>query len=197
LRREERGSETPTNIVAAGRVRYHINMNTSTLFAPETEPREVVPVDESPVVTGLFADVVFDRPLDHAYTYAVPDGLRAAVAVGKRVEAPFGRGDRSTVGYCVRVHGQAPERAVKSIDRVLDDEPIITDSLLRLTRWMADYYLCGWGQVLNAVVPAGARHQAGVREAVFVEAVPLEELPEPRPPLTNKQIAAIKQLRQL
>ena len=43
----------------------------------------------------LFAEVVFDRPLDHAYTYAVPDDLREPVAVGKRVLAPFGKGDKA------------------------------------------------------------------------------------------------------
>ena len=47
---------------------------------------------------GLFAEVVFDRPLDHAYTYAVPDGMRDVIAVGKRVQAPFGKGDKATVG---------------------------------------------------------------------------------------------------
>src|SRR5262245_21210755 len=172
-------------------------MNTSTLLVPMSDAHELEPVHDPPVAAQLFVDAVFDRPLDHAYTYAVPDRLCAAVAVGKRIEAPFGRGDRSTVGYCVRVHGHVPNLAVKTVKRVLDEEPIITDALLRLTRWMADYYLGGWGQVLNAVVPAGARHKSGVREAVFVEAVPLEELPEPRPPLTKKQVAAIKQLRQL
>src|SRR5947209_13685612 len=107
-------------------------------------------VDTKPEATrepALYADVVFDRPLVHAYTYAVPDSLRDAVGVGKRVEAPFGRGDSTTVGYCVRIHTDAPERAVKEIDRVLDDDALVTDTLLRLTRWMADYYLCGWGQV--------------------------------------------------
>ena len=47
---------------------------------------------------GVFADIVFDRPLDHAYTYAVPPDLRDRIGVGKRVEAPFGRGDKATVG---------------------------------------------------------------------------------------------------
>src|SRR5438105_570520 len=60
--------------------------------------------------TGLFAEVVFDRPLDHAYTYAVPDSLRDAVAVGKRVQAPFGKGDKTTIGYCVGLTETAPER---------------------------------------------------------------------------------------
>src|SRR6476469_3027803 len=119
---------------------------------------------------GVFADVVFDRPLDHAYSYAVPADLVDRIGVGKRVEAPFGRGDRATVGYCVRVHDVPPTRAVKSITRVLDDEALLTDGLLRLTRWMADYYLCGWGPVLNAVVPAGARDRAGTRAAASPEA---------------------------
>ena len=40
--------------------------------------------------------------------------------------------------------------------------------MLRLTRWMADYYLCPWGQVLEAVVPAGVRHQAGTRDVTLL-----------------------------
>jgi primosomal protein N' (replication factor Y) len=144
---------------------------------------------------GLFADVVFDRPLDHAYTYAVGEELRDRIVVGKRVRAPFGRGDRATIGYCVRVSETGPERAVKEILGVLDDDAILNDDLLRLTRWMADYYLCGWGQVLNAVVPAGAREGAGTRSLTFLEAVPTTELSPSPPTLTAKQSAALEALR--
>src|SRR5579883_1955543 len=149
-----------------------------------------------PPAAGLFADVVFDRPLDHAYTYAVGEELRDKIGVGKRVRAPFGRGDKATVGYCVRVSDAAPERAVKELVGVLDDEALLNDDLLRLTRWMADYYLCGWGQVLNAVIPAGAREKAGIRSLSFVEAVPAGEMPSPAPELTAKQSAALEALRE-
>src|SRR6516225_2984641 len=149
------------------------------LFASDAPP--------PPPAAGLFADIVFDRPLDHAYTYAVGDALRDKIGVGKRVRAPFGRGDKSTVGYCVRLSETPPQRAVKELVGVLDDEALLTDNLLRLTRWMADYYLCGWGQVLNAVVPAGARDKAGTRTLTFVEAVPETELQEPPSELTAKQ----------
>jgi primosomal protein N' (replication factor Y) len=145
--------------------------------------------------TGLFADVVFNRPLDHAFTYAVGEPLRDRIAVGKRVRAPFGRRNKAAVGFCVRLAREAPERPVKELVEVLDDEPLLTDNLLRLTRWMADYYLCGWGQVLNAVVPAGARDRAGMRNLSFVEAVPEAELPSPLPELTAKQAAVLELLR--
>src|SRR5262249_15873937 len=92
------------------------------------------PIVESPATR--FADVVFDRPVDHAYSYAVPDDIRDRLTVGKRVLAPFGKGDKATIGYCVRVGPQGPERAVKSLQRVLDDETLLTPDLLRLTRWM-------------------------------------------------------------
>jgi primosomal protein N' (replication factor Y) len=149
------------------------------------------------LASGLFAEIVFDRPLDHAYTYAVPEELRTTVAIGKRVHAPFGRGDKKTVGFCVGLTPTAPERSVKSLSRVLDEEPLLTENLLQLTRWMADYYLCGWGQVLNAVVPAGAKEQAGTRVATFIEAVAEEEVPRPTQPLTTKQEAVLARLRVL
>jgi primosomal protein N' (replication factor Y) len=138
-------------------------------------------------VLGLYADVVFDRPLDHAFSYGVPDELRAEIAVGKRVLAPFGKGDKAMVGYCVRLSETAPARSVKELKGVVDETALLDDNLLRLTRWMADYYLCGWGQVLNAVIPAAARDKSGTRTKVFIDPVPAAELPSSLPELTPKQ----------
>jgi primosomal protein N' (replication factor Y) len=131
------------------------------------------PSPEAPPQTGLFADVVFDRPVDQAFTYLVPEELRPSVAIGKRVRAPFGRGaGKAVVGYCVGLSESAPGRKVKPLLAVLDEEALLLPSLLRLTRWMADYYHCAWGQVLNAIIPAGARHGAGSVRRLFVELDP-------------------------
>lgn len=165
-----------------------------TAVHPSTPP--LFPTDPLPVGAGLYAEIVFDRPLDHAYTYAVPDALRERIAIGKRVSAPFGRGDRGTDGFCVGVTHHPPDREVKSITDVLDEDSLVDDLLLRLTRWMADYYLCGWGQVLHAVVPAGVRTNAGTKAAVFVAAVPSEELPNPLPTVTPKQKQILDRLRE-
>lgn len=151
------------------------------------------PTDEA----ALFADIVFDRPLDHAYTYAVPEALAEKIGVGRRVEVPFGKGGKATAGFCVRVSDRPPASGyeVKSVARVLDDDAIVDEHIMKLTRWMADYYLCGWGQVLHAVVPAGVRDNAGTRVATFVEPLPKEQLPNPLPPVTPQQKAALDKLK--
>jgi primosomal protein N' (replication factor Y) len=156
-------------------------------------PIESPPPPEAPV--SLFADLVFDRPLDHAYSYGVPDHLLGKIAIGVRVLAPFGKGDRPTPGFCVRLSDQVPRHPCKTLIRVLDDQVVLTPELMRLTRWMADYYLCGWGQALNAVVPAGVKAQSGTRSAVFVEALPEAGLLNPLPSLSAKQQQALDHLR--
>lgn len=168
--------------------------------APILEPiaqRELFNDEPPAPQTGLFAEVVFDLPLEHAYTYHVPEKLQGELTVGKRVLAPLGKGDRITVGFCIGTSDKAPERKAKELRRIIDDEPLLPAELMRLTRWMADYYLCGWGQVLNAVLPAGAKQQAGTRNAIFVEALAEGERPKPLPELTAKQAAAWELLQRL
>src|SRR5579871_2611800 len=104
----------------------------TTSLQPELFPQPTV---EAAPAADAFADIVFDRPLDHAYSYAVPARLRDRVAIGKRVAAPFGRGNRQTVGFCVGMSATPPSREVKEITRVLDDDALLTPHLLRLTRW--------------------------------------------------------------
>lgn len=112
----------------------------------------------------MTAEIVLNRPLDTIFHYTVPDGLREMITAGQRVKVPFGRGDRLTTGYCVGI-GSPPDkpRRLKSIDSIIDREPLFSSRMLKLTRWIAERYLCGWGQVLETVVPAGVKQHAGTR----------------------------------
>ena len=114
---------------------------------------------------GPFAGVVFNRPVDQVFSYRIPAGLRAKVVPGQRVRVPLGRGNTPSVGYCVRVDDSAEvdPRKVKDVIDVLDDPPLIDGAMLDLTRWIAGYYSCAWGQALDSVVPAGVKKQAGTR----------------------------------
>ena len=64
--------------------------------------------------------------------------------------------------------GAEVRRSLKEIKSVVDEVALLSPAMLRLTRWMADYYLCDLAQVLDAVVPAVVRGQAGTREVTLL-----------------------------
>lgn len=117
------------------------------------------------------ASVVLPTGPKGPFDYIVPDVMTDAddreqfVERGRRVRVPFGRGDRSVTGYCVDVGVKRVDaQRLKSIAGVVDSQALLSPAMLRLTQWMADHYLCPWGQVLEGVVPAGVRGMAGTRE---------------------------------
>ena len=144
------------------------------LFGPEPEPWEADDQAEQ-----LVATVVLPTGPPQEFDYAVPDRLRGQVEAGRRVRVPLGKGNRRVVGYCVRLAtrervtgvavapaGRVPAcgwRSLKPIAEVIDGASLLSPAMLRLTQWIAEYYLCPWGQVLETVVPAGVRAQAGTR----------------------------------
>ena len=56
------------------------------LFGPEPMPWELA--DQEDLVC---AQLVFNRPVDTAFDYLVPDHFRGLLQPGQRVKAPFGR----------------------------------------------------------------------------------------------------------
>jgi len=138
--------------------------NQQSLFESSPEPWEL---DDQPQV--MIATVVFSTGPSQPFDYLIPDGLISQVVPGRRVYVPFGRSNRPILGYCVEVENRPlTSRKVKPIKSVLDEQTLLSKRMLTLTRWMADYYLCGWGQVLEAVVPAAVRGNAGTREVTLL-----------------------------
>ncbi|MDZ4817360.1 MAG: DEAD/DEAH box helicase family protein, partial [Planctomycetota bacterium] len=137
----------------------------------ETEP-EAWEADDAG--DRLVASVVFPTGPDQTFDYLVPDALRDQVEPGRRVRAPFGRGDRPVVGYCVALHPLANERRrLKELSAVVDARNLLTPAMLQLTGWMADYYLCTRGQALEAVLPAIVRDQQKTRQVAMFSLTPL------------------------
>ncbi|WP_420456289.1 replication restart helicase PriA [Rubrivirga sp.] len=98
------------------------------------------------------AHVVPLAPVDGVYTYRVPEAMAAEAVPGARVLVPFGR--RQITGVVAeRVEGSAD--GLKPLHDVLDARPALTPDLLALTRWVADYYLCAWGEAVKAALPSG------------------------------------------
>lgn len=108
-----------------------------------------------------YADVILPVPLQGLFTYAVPDGM--SVGVGKRVLVTFGR-SKSYLAIVARVHDVKPEGyTVKPIAQVMDAEPIVTDTQLKLWQWLSDYYLSPIGEVYKAALPAGLKAEDGYK----------------------------------
>jgi len=104
-----------------------------------------------------FADVIVPIPLPGAYTYRIPQKFENEAAKGCRVIVQFGRRKVYT-GIIARLHNDPPASyEAKSILDLLDHVPSINDIQLDFFRWIAQYYMCTSGEVLNAALPSGLK----------------------------------------
>jgi len=167
-----------------------MNADQRRLFDTEPEPWEADDQAEQWV-----ASVVLSAGPAQEFDYLVPDVLRDAVELGRRVNVPLGKSNRLVVGYCVRLENRPiGRRRLKPIHSVIDGESLLSPAMLRLTQWIADYYLCDWASVLDAVVPAGVRGGAGTRMATLLAVDPdaVQRLGELK--LSPKQLLVLKVL---
>ena len=164
IRRADQGQSPATDRAATANDEADRDVQAALFDLPE--PWEATAADDR-----LVARVVVNRPVDRTFEYRVPQPLRPLVQPGSRVMVPFGRGtgrrNASVRAHVVAVsETPSTNRPLKEIAEVLDRTPLIDAAMLQLTRWIADRYLCSWGQVLDSVIPAGVRKQAGTREVL-------------------------------
>ncbi len=106
----------------------------------------------------LFCDVALAVPLDMAFTYAIPPGMEPVV--GGRVLVPF-RQQRMS-GVVVELHDRAPQVKTKNVIEALDLSPVLDESLLKLGKWIADYYLAPVGEVFRTMLPLSAEFKRAI-----------------------------------
>ncbi|HET9703179.1 MAG TPA: primosomal protein N', partial [Vicinamibacterales bacterium] len=102
-------------------------------------------------MSGRLVSVAVPVPALGLLTYAVP-GTEPMPAAGARVVVPVGA--RTLTGVVVG-EASAADTAyqIKPIQRVLDAESFVPVDVVRLTEWVADYYLAGPGATLAAALP--------------------------------------------
>jgi primosomal protein N' (replication factor Y) len=156
---------------------------------------EPAPWEEDEQAERLVMTVVFAEGPPGEFDYTVPDELMELIEVGRRVRCPLGRGNRPIIGYCVRLeHRRVAGRRLKPIRDVIDRRTLLSSAMMRLTKWIAEHYLCPWAQVLQAVVPAGVRFQAGTRNTVVLSVEPSVAAKLDSLELPDKQAAALRVL---
>jgi len=107
-----------------------------------------------PAALPLYCDAALPVPLDQTFTYELPETLRHRVVAGSRIAAPFG--PRKLVGVVVRVHSNKPDHQTRQVLRLLDEEPALSEELLRLGEWIADFYAAPIGETLKTMLPLSA-----------------------------------------
>ncbi len=114
----------------------------------------------------LFCDVALAVPLDMVFTYAIPPGME--LVVGGRVLVPF-RQQRMS-GIVVALHDRPPASSqgrssqikIKKVIEALDLSPVLDEHLLKLGKWIADYYLAPVGEVFRTMLPLSAEFKRSV-----------------------------------
>lgn len=91
--------------------------------------------------------------LPKTLTYVLPSELDPFAKVGCRVEVQIGKSKRYA-GVIKRIHQHRPDFELKPILNLLDDEPILQETQLKLWSWIADYYMSSEGEVMIAALPA-------------------------------------------
>ena len=119
----------------------------------------------------LFADIIIDishSRLDQTFQYRVPEELAQVLEPGNVVEVPFGRGDRPTRGYVLRIteYAACPPDKIKSIRSVVTDLAGADSRLTALALWMRDYYGSTTVQALRTVLPFRQKAPAKKKRSV-------------------------------
>ncbi|MDO9512644.1 MAG: primosomal protein N' [Bacteroidales bacterium] len=104
-----------------------------------------------------FAEVILPLPLPGTFTYRIPVALQYDVIPGIRVVVQFGK-QKIYTGLVLSIHENAPQKyAAKYVLSVLDDVKPLPETYLQFLSWVASYYMCNPGDVLQAALPSALK----------------------------------------
>ena len=129
-------------------------------------------------------------PIPQLFTYRVPRDLDDRVQVGQRVIVQFG--DRKILtGIVMTLHHTPPTHyEAKYILELLDQYPVVSDQQIKLYTWIAAYYLCTLGEVMNAGLPSGLK----LSSESMVQLHPAFSLDDSDQPLSEKEVLLLRHL---
>ncbi len=122
-------------------------MNASKLYASNNSPSRDV---------SVFAEIIIPLFLPQNYTWSVPEHLQNKIQPGIRVEVSLR--NKKYTGIVKRIFSEKPAAFdPKPVLNVLDNEPLLYPQQLQLWEWIANYYMCTEGEVMQAAIPANLK----------------------------------------
>lgn len=103
----------------------------------------------------FFVEVVLPLSLAKTFTYRISEAEFHFIKKGMRVAVPFGKSKIYTA-LVIDTHQNAPTLYdAKEIHQILDENPIATEIQIKHWLWVANYYMCGIGDVYRGALPSG------------------------------------------
>ena len=107
--------------------------------------------------SALFADIILPVPIPKMFTYKIPRNFTEEIGIGFRVIVQFGK-KKILTGIIGKVHQKPPTvYEAKPILDILDNHATVNPLQIRFWAWMAEYYCCHIGEVMNAALPSGLK----------------------------------------
>jgi primosomal protein N' (replication factor Y) len=103
----------------------------------------------------LYAKVVLGLPIDGPFDYLVPQGLENKICTGSRVWVNFR--NKKEVAYVIGLSNKTRIKKIKDILALIDNTPILGNEMLLLTKRLAQYYCCSWGEAIETALPEALR----------------------------------------
>lgn len=112
----------------------------------------------------LIAGIAVDNTVYHfdkIFDYIVPDSLCSDVKAGCRVLVPFGRGNKKRQGIIMYLKNDEPsdDSKLKEVHSVLDNEPVLSDEMLKMVQFMKLHCFCTYYDAVKAMLPAGINYK--------------------------------------
>src|ERR1041385_6037332 len=120
----------------------------------------------------MIARVSLEIALRKEFDYAIPPGRAGQVDVGSRVQVPFGA--RKVLGVVTAVAEESEHSKLKPILKIIGAQTLVTPKVLKLARWIGEYYCCAPETALKSVLPEAIRKEKeGWKKQLFVRALDL------------------------
>lgn len=107
-----------------------------------------------------YAEIIIDNTsnsTDRTYTYAIPEKHIDSIKVGMRVIVPFGFGNKQLEGIIINLVDKIDidKNKIKCIKQIIDEEPFLSEEMIKLANWMKFKYLAKYNEVYRTILPTG------------------------------------------
>jgi len=103
----------------------------------------------------LYAKVVLGLPVEGPFDYLVPPDLENKVSVGSRAWVNFR--NKKEVAYITGLSNKTKIKKIKELLGIIDEAAVLDEQMLLLTKRLAEYYCCSWGEAIEAALPDDLR----------------------------------------